>query len=247
MVNILNMIKTYTFDTQEVIDSVPSATTTQEGLVYLAENIDDTRENAVVNVSTFKTAVKEIEKKVNEQCGPFLRTNADRSVFYGNLDGLVDVGINGLGVSGSNMTEWDIDVPNLINGDTLFRECTKLKKVVADFSSLENGSNAFRECSSLTSFDSSLSSLTDGSYMFQYCSSLTSFNGSLSSLTNGSSMFYGCKLDLASVKNIASTIKNLASSGKSGTLHLGYDTSLSDNSDLIAALTVIQNKGWTIN
>lgn len=130
----------------------------------MAENIDDTRENAVVNMSTFNTAVKEIEKKVNEQCGPFLRTNADRSVFYGNLDGLVEV--NGLGVSGSNVTEWDIDIPNLINGDSLFRECKQLKKVVANFSSLENGSYGFYNCSSLTSFKGSLSSLIDGSYMF---------------------------------------------------------------------------------
>ena len=42
--------------------------------------------------------------------------------------------------------------------------------------------------------------------MFEGWSNLTSFTSDLSNLTNGEGMFYGCKLNTASIKNIAETI-----------------------------------------
>ena len=110
----------------------------------------------------------------------------------------------------------------------------------------------FNTCSNLTSFNINLSSLTDGNSMFLRCSNLSSFNSDLSSLSNGGSMFgsgtYNCtKLDLPSVQNIADTINDLASQGKTGSIHIGISKSIQGNTELDAALATIRSKGWTVS
>jgi hypothetical protein len=90
--------------------------------------------------------------------------------------------------------------------------------------------------------------------MFKNCTNLTSFNSDLSSLTNGSTMFgngtYNCtKLDLASVQNIADTINDLASQGKTGTLNIGIAKALQSTDETApvnVALAAIRAKGWTV-
>jgi hypothetical protein len=85
----------------------------------------------------------------------------------------------------------------------------------------------FNGCENLTTFTLKLSNLTNlinGQYMFNGCTSLTSFTYKLSNLTKGDYMFDGCKLDTASVKNIADTINNLKSIGiTDGVIHIGCD------------------------
>ena len=151
----------------------------------------------------------------------------------------------------SNLTSFTGDLSSLTNGSYMFNYCSNLTSFSGDLSSLTNGYYMFSQCKNLTSFNGDLSSLTSGTYMFQFCSNLTSFNGDLSSLTSGANMFGNgttncCKLDLASVQNIADTINDLAAQGKTGSISIGMAKSIQGNADLDTALATIRSKGWTV-
>ena len=92
----------------------------------------------------------------------------------------------------SNLTQFDTDLPKLEDGSQMFYECTAFTSFSSDLSSLTNGDSMFRYCSNLTQFDTDLPKLEDGSSMFYECTALTTFSSNLSSLTNGDSMFRYC-------------------------------------------------------
>jgi hypothetical protein len=77
--------------------------------------------------------------------------------------------------------------------------------------------------------------------MFYYCTKLTTFSSDLSSLTDGTYMFDGCKLDTASVQDIADTINNVTS----GKIHIGIGNS-SPNEQEKTAFNQMVSKGWTV-
>ena len=157
-----------------------------------------------------------------------------------------------------NLTSFSSDLSNLTNGTYMFQGCDNLTTFSSDLSSLTDGTGMFQNCTKLTTFSTDLSSLTNGSNMFSSCSNLTSFSADLSSLTNAGSgyslMFgnsiYNCtKLDLASVQNIADTINDLASQGKTGTLSIGMAKALQSDDETApvnVALAAIRAKGWTV-
>lgn len=70
---------------------------------------------------------------------------------------------------------------------------------------------------------------------------ITSFSSDLSSLTDAYQMFGGCKLDTASVQNIADTINNI----NSGTIHIDI-ANYPPNEQETAAFNTIASKGWTV-
>ena len=78
--------------------------------------------------------------------------------------------------------------------------------------------------------------------MFASCNNLTSFSSDLSSLTDGRSMFSGCKLDTASVQNIADTINTPSSKI---IIDIGIANS-TPNSQEEAAFNTIASKNWTV-
>lgn len=55
------------------------------------------------------------------------------------------------------------------------------------------------------------------------------------------------KLDLESVQNIATSINDLASKGKTGSISIGIDKTIQGNTELNAALADIRAKGWTVS
>lgn len=77
--------------------------------------------------------------------------------------------------------------------------------------------------------------------MFYNCSQLTSFSSDLRSLWGAEYMFYGCKLDTASVQNIADTI-NTVSNAK---FDIGIGNS-SPNEQEVAAFNKMVSKGWIV-
>ena len=139
-----------------------------------------------------------------------------------------------------DLTSFKSDLSSLTDGYHMFYNCANLATFTSDLPNLTNGYYMFYSCSQLTSFKSDLSSLTDGEMMFEYCGNLTSFKSDLSSLTDGYYMFYGCKLDTASVQNIADTINTY-----SGiiTISIGNYT---PNEQEIAAFNKMVSKGWTV-
>ena len=141
----------------------------------------------------------------------------------------------------TSLTSFNADMSNLTDGSYMFCECYQLTSFSSDLSNLTNGSYMF-ERNALTSFSSDLSSLTDGHGMFYSCSNLTSFSSNLSSLTNGSYMFNYCKLDTASVQNIADTINTPTSKG---TIHIGIGNT-SPNEQEKTAFNTIASRNWTV-
>ena len=107
----------------------------------------------------------------------------------------------------------------------------------------------------LRTFKGNLSSLKDGDSMFMYAQDLERFESDLGSLINGSSMFMNCRLDTASVQNIAATINDVNSLENYTTIdgyyvskYIAIDTmnySLSDEEKV--AFNEIVAKGWTVS
>ena len=78
--------------------------------------------------------------------------------------------------------------------------------------------------------------------MFYSCSALTSFSSDLPSLTDGEGMFSNCKLDTASVQNIADTINTVTDKPK---IHIGIGNT-TPNEQEEAAFNKMVSKGWTV-
>ena len=141
------------------------------------------------------------------------------------------------------------DLSSLTNGEYMFVNCKNLTTFTSDLSSLTRGYYMFSSCANLTTFTSgsngspvNLSSLTNGSGMFEWCSNLTTFTSDLSSLERGNGMFYGCKLDTASIKNIAETINTVTNRPS---IHIGIGNTTPTEEEN-TYFTQIYNKGWEV-
>ena len=147
---------------------------------------------------------------------------------------------------------WKEGLGDLTIGTQMFQGCKNLTTFYSDLSSLTTCQDMFYGCSNLTSFKSDLSSLTFGHGMFSECFNLESFSSDLSSLTYGTFMFYGCKLDTASVQNIADTIKDVSSVEDEEYCGMKNKTILIDignttpNEQEDAAFNKMASKGWTV-
>lgn len=138
-----------------------------------------------------------------------------------------------------------IDSPNIQIGNKLMMGNTDLLYWSSSLGKLESGVQMFSGCKNMHTFIAiDLSKLKDGSMMFENCSSLLNFTENLSSLTNGDNMFTNCKLNIESLQHIADTINDLASQGKSGVIHIGHDSEISQ-SDLDMCGWKLSKKGWT--
>lgn len=159
-------------------------------------------------------------------------------------------------------------LPELVDGNSMFYGCSSIgyswngevKKLVLHLPKLSNGTNMFYNVFSSTYWGASNTleilgnKLEIGSSMFESCSYLRTLYIDLSSLTNGSKMFGSAsynstRLNLASVQNIADTINDLASQGKTGTIDIGMTSSLKSDDEtapINVALATIRAKGWTV-
>lgn len=132
-----------------------------------------------------------------------------------------------------SLTEWNTSLPNLINGNQMFRGCGALTKFSGNLDSLQKAGSMFQETrlsefsvdlpalvdansmffySILKSFSGELPRLSNGNSMFSNSASLTSFKSALPSLTTGVNMFNGCKLDASSLMYIAETLPTVETS-----------------------------------
>ena len=181
-----------------------------------------------------------------------MKGNTDLVKWDSNLSNL----INGNTMFGncSALTSFDSNLPILMNGYTMFSGCTALASFNVDLSSLDDGTGMFSYCTNLTSFNADLSSLTNGYFMFYGCEKLTSFNSDLSSLTNGWMMFVGCKLDAESLNKIAISLSKIDTPSTRITINLGVD--YYDNGDGSGTpndikscydLNLIRHKGWVLD
>lgn len=152
---------------------------------------------------------------------------------------------------GSGLIELKItSLPSLTYGNGTFVGCP-FTIVTLDMPALTDGHNMFLSCPNLASFSGDLSSLKIGGNqyydgMFQLCPNLTSFSSDLSALLDARGMFHKCKLDLASIQNIAATINDLAAQSKTGLITIGMSTDIKNLTETNQALSTIRNKGWTI-
>lgn len=104
----------------------------------------------------------------------------------------------------------------------------------------------------LKTFSASLpSSLTNLSAFLSGCI-MNNFESSLEFVENADGLFgtspsSACNLSLASIQNVANTINDLASKGKTGNITIGYDPKLSpDDPEFSAAIDKIKAKGWNV-
>lgn len=233
-------------------------------------------------INTVRTAQRVVDNKLYAADDSLIGTIDTSKIEVGGicdeeaikLDGLFcDFDMITFEERGIILSEFDSDLPSLINGDGMFVACINLTSFSANLSSLTSGSSMFEGCSALASFSSdlpslingdtmfygtyltsfniNLSSLTNGARMFSHCP-LTTFSSKLSSLTDGNWMFSECKLDALSVKNIIDTINTY-----SGTLHIGMgcnDTTADKDlfaqevgyADMTSLLAALKAKGWTV-
>lgn len=148
-----------------------------------------------------------------------------------------------------NLETFSSDLSSLTDGSWMFHYCTNLTSFNSDLSNLTKGWLMFGS-TNLSSFDSDLSNLTKGWAMFSHCTNLTSFKSDLSSLTYGYVMFSDCKLDTASVQNIADTIKDVNGlTNSEPDIYTGISIGIGNstpNDQEIDAFNTISSKGWTV-
>lgn len=116
----------------------------------------------------------------------------------------------------------DYNLPELINGNYMFKGHSEIKKVYCD-----------------------MPNLISGRYMFYGCS-LETFEGTLNSLEDGYQMFAkGCKLDENSIINIVDSIK-IFPEGTNKRIDIGYNTSINSTTRNELENEMLK-KGWQIH
>lgn len=147
---------------------------------------------------------------------------------------------------GSTMRSCDLNMPVVPGVCELCMNCPNLTTAKINAPEALSSGYTFANCSNLTSAEVYVPKSTCSGYMFENCTNLTSFVGDLSSVYNAPDMFKGCKLDVASVKNIAATLGNVSSYTFECPITIGIDANYKGNSELNAALNTIAAKGWTV-
>lgn len=80
----------------------------------------------------------------------------------------------------------------LVSGNSLFRECRRLKYFSAKLTKLSSGEYMFYSSPELTYFTSSVNALANGDYMFSGCSKIESLSVDFPELKSASEMFARC-------------------------------------------------------
>ena len=238
----------------ETINTIRTAKRVVDNKLY------DADDNLIGTIDTSKIEVGGVVVDEEIEAGDGLFCNLDSigeerrlilSEFNSDLSSLRD-GI-AMFTGNTNLTSFNVDLPKLTNGDCMFALCSNLTSFNIDLPNLTDAENMFFGCSGLNSFTSDLSNLTNGLWMFTDCISLSTFNGGLPNLTNGWAMFKGCKLDTASVQNIANTIKDVTSLSDGSLvtddvykqIYIGIGN-YTPNDQEKAAIDTIVSKGWTV-
>lgn len=153
-----------------------------------------------------------------------------------------------------SVSEWHINLPNLINGTDMFYGCKYLTTFKGDIPKITNHNDMFQNCSALTTFEGDVSSITNGNSMFM-SSPLTSFASDLPNLTNGGYMFSNSSLDETSILRILNTIPTTS---ERALLHLGSRVNFMNSAEIASLLgtttpiaannprTLYTYKGWSI-
>lgn len=171
----------------------------------------------------------------------------------------------------SEITNFNYDLPNLVNGNHMFEYAKKLTSFESNTESLIDGSYMFADCAKLSNFegdlsklenalwmfvatdldtfDKDLSSLKNGERMF-YGTTLSSFNCDLPNLINGDYMFNSCMLDAASLEKIANSINDVSqlTDGENGVnkvIDIYYGNATASEAD--SAKSRIEARGWRCN
>ena len=118
--------------------------------------------------------------------------------------------------------EIDYNMPELVDGDFLYKNCYQLEIFTSDTPSLETGVQMF------------------------YNTSLYSFNGILSSLKDGRQMFWGCKLDEDSILNVVDSINDLSSDKDEHHITLGINKSVLSDDFIFEMNEEMIEKGWIV-
>lgn len=164
------------------------------------------------------------------------------------------------------LTNWRVKLPSLVIGANMFSDTgnsMELSSVDTCLPNLTMARQMFAGCTKLTKFhvpSTSFSNLYDAREMFYGCP-ITSINGNFESLEDGTDMLPNAHLDLASIQNIAETIRDWSDGYPAGTdenrspktitptisLGIGFDDIDGDEKNAIAdELDKIQNKGWNV-
>ena len=115
------------------------------------------------------------------------------------------------------------NMPELVNGDFLFKGCDNLKIFVSD-----------------------TPSLTTARQMFYNCVNLETFCGVLSLLEDGTDMFVGCKLDEESILNIVDSINDFGQDGETRIITIGYNPESIIDGSIEDYTEEFSQKGWTV-
>lgn len=165
------------------------------------------------------------------------------------------------------LKNWRIKLPSLVIGTNMFSDVNykmELQSVDTCLPNLTVARQMFAGCFNLTSFhvpSTSFSNLYDAREMFIGCP-ITSINGNFESLEDGTNMLPNAHLDLASIQNIAKTIRNWSNGYPAGTnedgslktvvptisLGIGLDYVEGDSNVIAveAELDKIREKGWNV-
>ena len=115
------------------------------------------------------------------------------------------------------------NMPELVNGDFLFKGCDNLKVFVSD-----------------------TPSLITARQMFYKCVNLETFCGVLSLLEDGTDMFVGCKLDEESILNIVDSINDFGQDGETRIITIGYNPESIIDGSIEDYTEEFSQKGWTV-
>lgn len=131
------------------------------------------------------------------------------------------------------------------NTTSMYQNCTGLTDISgSNYEYTEIAASMFRKCDLRTTGGAVFSHLVFATGMFAENSNLEEITTSvkLGRLQSAGDMFAGCKLNLASVQHIASSINHIASGG----ITIGINAALQGNAEVETALNTIRSKGWGV-
>ena len=154
----------------------------------------------------------------------------------------------------AGLTVFNSELSSLVEGDIMF-STSNLSKWNIALPNLKNAAMMFMANMPLTEFYADLPKVQTADSMFGMCKNLVKFRGLLPSLSSGNAMFQDCKLDARSILCIISSVPTWASGDHAITIGCGCSAD-DDSKDAYAqeigyeSFTTLNDafiaKGWTV-
>ena len=144
----------------------------------------------------------------------------------------------------TKIREKNFEFPAATRANGVFLRCYRLTESEAKFPVATNTQGCYQASYRLTRFGGEIPLSKEIDTMFYDCYNLSNFEADIPKGSTATNMFHNCLLNKESVLRISNTLPTYTSGTHN--IKLGINKELETDEEVLAAITTIKSKGWTV-